>query len=213
MSTSKVKEQIITMLHEHSRIIHSVVSDLGVFYTSWAEDYDANKESLEKKKNKMILSEEDADTIKIRMIKEFSEAGTQGMGDYVALILKMDNVINCALEFVDILMALKGIKLSDDIKKNYHKLINELIKMADVLRLTVKNLRDNRKEVFDNTTSIHEIENKIDQVFRTFLIELYNNQALDIRILLQLRDSIKTLEELADRIHDIADLIRVLSML
>ena len=104
---NKIKEQIITMLHEHSRILYNAISDMGVFYTGWAEGYETNKASLEKKRNKLILLEEDADSIKIRIIKEFSEIGAQGMGDYVALVLKMDNVINFALEFVDILTFLK----------------------------------------------------------------------------------------------------------
>ena len=207
---NKIKEQIITMLLEHCRIIYNVISDMGVYYTSWAESYEANKESLEKKRSKMILSEEDADAIKIRIIKEFAEIGAQGMGDYIALVLKMDNVINSALEFVDILTLLKDSKLSDSYKKNYHKLINNIIKMSDVLKLTIKNLRDNRQEVFNNTTTIHEIENDIDSIFRGFLSDLYSDQNLDIRKLLQIRDSIMTLEELADRIHDIADIIRVL---
>jgi uncharacterized protein Yka (UPF0111/DUF47 family) len=207
---NKIKEQIITMLLEHSRIIYNVISDMGVYYTSWAESYEANKESLEKKRSKMILSEEDADAIKIRIIKEFAEIGAQGMGDYIELVLKMDNVINSALEFVDILTFLKDSKLSDSFKKNYHKLINNIIKMSDVLKLTIKNLRDNRQEVFNNTTTIHEIENNIDSIFRGFLSDLYSDQNLDIRKLLQIRDSIMTLEELADRIHDIADIIRVL---
>ncbi|MFX0186265.1 MAG: DUF47 domain-containing protein [Candidatus Hodarchaeota archaeon] len=207
---NKIKEQIITMLLEHSRIIYNVISDMGVYYTSWAESYEANKESLEKKRSKMILSEEDADDIKIRIIKEFAEIGAQGMGDYIALVLKMDNVINFALEFVDILTFLKDSKLSDSFKKNYHKLINNIIKMSDVLKLAIKNLRDNRQEVFNNTTTIHEIENDIDSIFRGFLSDLYSDQNLDIRKLLQIRDSIMILEELADRIHDIADIIRIL---
>jgi uncharacterized protein Yka (UPF0111/DUF47 family) len=82
--------------------------------------------------------------------------------------------------------------------------------MSDVLKLTIKNLRDNRQEVFNNTTTIHEIENNIDSIFRGFLSDLYSDQNLDIRKLLQIRDSIMTLEELADRIHDIADIIRIL---
>ncbi|MFW9899108.1 MAG: DUF47 domain-containing protein [Candidatus Thorarchaeota archaeon] len=207
---NKIKEQIITMLLEHSRIIYNVISDMGVYYTSWAESYEANKESLEKKRSKMILSEEDADAIKIRIIKEFAEIGAQGMGDYIALVLKMDNVINSALEFVDILTFLKDSKLSDSFKKNYHKLINNIIKMSDVLKLTIKNLRDNRQEVFNNTTTIHEIENDIDSIFRGFLSDLYSDQNLNIRKLLQIRDSVMTLEKLADRIHDIADIIRII---
>ncbi|MFX1259228.1 MAG: DUF47 domain-containing protein [Promethearchaeota archaeon] len=206
---NRIKDQILSMLIEHSRIIYSVISDMGVFYTNWAESYELNKENLDKKKNKMQLNEEDADAIKIRLIQDFSEAGAQGMGDYIALVLKMDNVINYALEFVDIL-SLIDYRISDYIKKNYHKLINEIITMSNVLKLTIKNLRDNPQDVFKNTTSIHEIENSIDRIFRGFLSELYDDQELDVRKLLRIRDSIVILEQLADRIHDIADLIRVL---
>ncbi len=205
---NKIKEQIITMLIEHSRIIYSVVSDMGVFYSGWAENYEKNKDMLEKKRNKLILSEEDADQIKIRVIQEFAEVGA-GLGDYIALILRMDNLINNALEFVDILTYI-DYDISDEIKKKYDKLINKIIKMTDALKKTIKYLRDNPKEVFNNTTSIHEIENEIDLIFREFLNYLYDNKDLDVRKLLRIRDSIVILEQLADRIHDIADLIRVL---
>ncbi|MFX1273924.1 MAG: DUF47 domain-containing protein [Promethearchaeota archaeon] len=205
----KFKEQLITMLIEHSKIIYSIISDMGVYYSSWAGLNGSTKVDLEKKKNKMLLSEEDGDTIKIRLIKEFAEAGAQGLGDYIALVLKMDNVINTALEFIDLLGSIDK-NLSDEIKKRYHKLINSSILMADVLKKTIKSLRDKPEVVFENTTKIHEIENEIDEIFREFLNYLYSDEDLDIRTLLRIRDSIIVLEELADRIHDIADVIRVL---
>jgi len=208
---NKIKDQILTMLIEHSRIIYSAISDMGVFYSAWAENYEENKSNLTKKKNKMELTEEDGDVIKIRLIKEYSEAGAQGLQSYLTLVLKMDNVINSTLEFVDILENIgDSTKLLDDIKKRYEKLINEIILMADTLKTTIKNLRDKPEEVFGNTTMIHEIENNIDLIFRDFLNTIYDNQDVDIRLVLKVRDSIKILEELADRIHDIADLIRIL---
>ena len=208
---NKIKEEIISMLIEHSRIIYSVLSDMGVFYNRWAEDYEKHKTSLEKKKSKMQLNEEDADDIKIELIQKFSEAETAGLGDFVALILKMDNLINYPLEFVDMLpkIKLEG-KINKEIAKRYEKLINKLINMATVLKSTIKSLRDKPDVVFKNTTTIHEIENEIDTIYRQFLEYIYSNEDLDIRILLRLRDSIVLLEQLADRIHDIADVIRVL---
>jgi len=82
--------------------------------------------------------------------------------------------------------------------------------MADILKSTIKNLRDNPEIVFNNTTKIHEIENEIDRIYRQFLDYLYSNEDLDIRLLLRIRDSIVLLEQLADRIHDIADSLRIL---
>ncbi|MFX0035774.1 MAG: DUF47 family protein [Candidatus Hermodarchaeota archaeon] len=207
---NKLKDEIISMLIEHSRILYSIVSNMGVFYNRWAENYEKNKTSLEKKKSKMQLSEEDADAIKIQLIQNYSESGA-GLGDFVALILKMDNLCNLPLEFVDMLskINLNGIK-SEEIKKQYEKLINNTIKMTDVLKSTIKSLRDKPDVVFKNTTIIHEIENEVDANYRQFLEYLYSNEELEIRLLLRLRDSIILLENLADSIHDVADLIRVL---
>ncbi len=207
---NKLKEEIISMFIEHSRIIYSVISDMAVFYNRWAEDYEKNKASLEKKKSKMQLNEEDADAIKIQLIQNFSESGA-GLGNFVSLILKMDNIINYPLEFVDMLPKIKLYTKNDqEIMKRYEKLINKTIEMADVLKSTIKSLRDNPDAVFKNTTTIHEIENEVDSIYRQFLEYLYSNQGLDIRVLLRLRDSIVLLEQLCDRIHDIADDIRVL---
>ena len=207
---NKVKQEIIAQLIEHSRIIYSEISDMAVFYSSWIEDREGNKESLKKKRNKMQLSEEDADEIKIRLIQDYSQADlAHDLGDYMTLVLRMDNVINCAIEFVDILEFI-DFELNEEMQKRYHKLINKLIKMADTFKLTIKNLRNNPDKVFENTTMIHEIENKIDSIFRDFLNYIYDNKSLGIRPMLKIRDSIAILEEMADRIHDITDLIRVL---
>ena len=45
----KIKEQILTMLIEHCRIISSVISDMGVSYSSWAKNSKSSKDELEKK--------------------------------------------------------------------------------------------------------------------------------------------------------------------
>ena len=207
---NKIKEEIISMLIEHSRIIYSVLSDMGVFYNRWAEDYEKHKISLEKKKSKMQLNEEDADAIKIQLIQNFSESGA-GLGDFVALILKMDNIINYPLEFVDILPKIKlDSKNKKEITTRYDKLINKIIKMADVFKSTIKSLRDKPDVVFEYTTTIHEIENEVDAIYRQFLEYLYSNEELDVRKLLRIRDSIVLLEQLADRVHDLTDQIRVL---
>ncbi|MFX1572938.1 MAG: DUF47 domain-containing protein [Promethearchaeota archaeon] len=208
---NKIKEEIISMLIEHSRIIYSVISDMATYYSMWSKGFESNKDSLEKKKNKIQLSEEDADGIKIQMIQNYAEAGTQGLGNYVSLILKMDNVINYPLEFVDMLPKIKlDSKNEIEIKKQYDKLINKIIKMADVLKSAIKGLRDKPDIVFKNTTAIHEIENEIDTIYRQFLEYIYSSEDLDMRVLLRIRDSIVLLEQMADRIHDIADELRIL---
>jgi len=209
-SNRKVKEEIITILIEHSRIIYDVTSDMGVTFSLYSEDFESNKKNIEKKKSKMQLSEEEADELKIRLIQNFSEAEAFNLGDYVNLVLRMDNIINYPLEFVDMLTNIKieG-KIAKEIKKKYHKLINQVMEMVDILKTAIKNLRDKPDMVFENTTTIHQLESEIDRTYRQFLEYLYSNVE-DIRTLLRIRDSIVLLEQMADRVHDIADAMRVL---
>ncbi|TFG00779.1 MAG: DUF47 family protein [Promethearchaeota archaeon] len=210
-SRKKAIEEILALLVEHSRIIYNVLSNMGVYYTSWMEENNSNQEELSKKKAKLQILEEDADAIKLKLISQFSEAETQGLGDYMTLILKMDNAINPALEFVDILSKIESFnQIDEEMKGKYEKLINSILKMGNVLKLAIKNLRGNLEEVCENTTTIHEIENEIDLIFREFLDYLYDNEEIKRGLLFRLRDSVKILEELADRIHDIGDLIRVI---
>ncbi|GAG80211.1 unnamed protein product, partial [marine sediment metagenome] len=176
MSNRKIKEQIITLLIEHSRIIYSVTSDMGVYYSTWAEDIESNKKNLEKKKAKMQISEQEADELKIRLIQNFSEAEAFNLGDYVNLVLRMDNIINYPLEFVDMLTNIKiGGKNAKEIKKKYHKIINQILEMVDILKTAIKNLRDKPDNVFENTTTIHELESEIDRTYRQFLEFIYSN--------------------------------------
>jgi len=110
---------------------------MGVYYSTWAEDLESNRKTLEKKKAKMQLSEEEGDELKIRLIQNFSEAQAFKMGAYVNLVLRMDNIINYPLEFVDMLgnIDLKE-KKEKEIKKKYHKLLNQIIEMDDTLKTT-----------------------------------------------------------------------------
>jgi uncharacterized protein Yka (UPF0111/DUF47 family) len=210
-SRKKAIDEILALLVEHSRIIYNVLSNMGVYYKTWMKENNSNKDELSKKQAKLQILEEDADEIKLKLISQFSEAETQGLGDYMTLILKMDNAINPALEFVDILSKIESFRaINEEMREQYEKLINSILKMGNILKLAIKNLRGNLDEVCQNTTTIHEIENDIDHIFREFLDYLYDNNDIKRGLLLRLRDSIKILEELADRIHDIGDLIRVI---
>lgn len=147
----------------------------------------------------MQFLEEDADEIKIRLLQKYSEAGTHGLGGFLTLILKMDDIFNPALEFVDILAYL-NYNIDDEVKKRYKKLINYLLEMANLLKITIKNFLYNPKEVFNNTRHIHEIENVIDLIFLEFLNYICDNPDIQIRTVLKIRDSIMVLEKLSNQI-------------
>ena len=206
----KVKNQIIEMLIDHSRIIYSIISDMGVFYVTWAENSKLNKELLEKKLNKLKFDMEEATSIKDQAIKDFTEALSLISEDYIILILKMDNLSNIALKFVDLLIYIQLNDLNSEMKKIYHKSINTILDMANILKESIKMLRENPSNVIYKINEIHELGNSIDIIFHQFLNYLYQDKDLNIRNLLIIRDTIITLEQFVDKIHHIAEIIRVL---
>jgi hypothetical protein len=208
--TDKIKDQIIEMLIEHSRAMYSILSDMGVFYVAWAEKSKSNKEKLEKKAIKLKFDIEEAASIKNQTIKKFSEVITLGSGDWLILIQKMDNLSNLALKFIDLLIYIELRNVDSEMKRMYHKSINEILEMVKLLGESIKLLRENHSNVIFNINKIHELGNSIEIIFHQFLHYLYKDKDLEIRNLLIIRDSVVTLEQFVDKINHLAEIIRVL---
>ncbi|MFX1386088.1 MAG: hypothetical protein ACFE9M_02630 [Promethearchaeota archaeon] len=198
------------MLIEHSRAMYSIISDMGVFYVTWAENTSSNKEILEKKAIKLKFDIEKATSIKNQIIKDFSEIVTLGSGELVILIQKMDNMSNLALKFVDLLMYIELTKVDSEMKRMYHKSINEILEMVKLLKESIKLLRENPNNIIFNINKIHEFANSTDKIFHQFLHYLYKDKDVELRNLLIIRDSVITLEQFVDKINHIAEILRVL---
>ncbi|MFX1573655.1 MAG: hypothetical protein ACFFB0_12970 [Promethearchaeota archaeon] len=208
--TDKIKDLLIEMLIDHSRAMYSTICDMGVFYIAWVENSKVSKEILEKKANKLKFDIEKATSIKNQTIKDFSEVLTLGSGDWVILIQKMDNLSNLASKFVDLLIYIKLSDLNSEMKKMYHKSINTILEMTELIKESIKLLRENPTNIIYNINKIHELGNSIEIIFHHFLNYLYKDKELNIRNLLIIRDSVITLEHFVDKINHIAEIIRVL---
>ncbi len=190
--------------------MYSIISDMGVFYVTWAENSKSNKDKLEKRAYKLNFDIEEAALIKNQTIKDFSEVIPLGSGDWAILIQKMNNLSNLASKFIGLLMYIELRDVDSEIKKMYHKSINEILEMTKLLKESIKLLRENPNNVIFNINKIHELGNSTDILFHQFLHYLYKDKDLEIRNLLIIRDSVVTLEQFVDKIHHIAEIIRVL---
>ncbi|MFX1364014.1 MAG: hypothetical protein ACFE9Y_03725 [Promethearchaeota archaeon] len=206
----KIRYEIIEMLVNHSRIIYSIISDMGVFYIAWAKNSKIDKEILGKKLNKLKFDIEEADSIKNQTIETYSEVANLNSSEFITLILKMDNLSHLALKFVDLLMYVDVNDVTPEMKEMYHKSINTILQMVELLKESIKLLLVNPNRVNYNINKIHELANSIDIIFHQFLNYLYKDKELNIRNLFIIRDSVVTLEQFVDKIHHIAEIIRVL---
>lgn len=206
----KIRYEIIEMLVNHSRIIYSIISDMGVFYIAWAKNSKIDKEILGKKLNKLKFDIEEAVSIKNQTIETYSEVANLNSSEFITLILKMDNLSHLALKFVDLLMYVDVNDVTPEMKEMYHKSINTILQMVELLKESIKLLLVNPNRVNYNINKIHELANSIDIIFHQFLNYLYKDKELNIRNLFIIRDSVVTLEQFVDKIHHIAEIIRVL---
>ncbi|MFW9895774.1 MAG: hypothetical protein ACFFD7_08215 [Candidatus Thorarchaeota archaeon] len=209
--TDKIKDQLIEMLIEHSRAIYSIISDMGVFYVTWAENSKSNRDLLEKKVTKLKFDVEEAASIKNRTIKTFSEVLTFGSGDWAILIHRMNNLSNVALRFIDLLRYIDLNNVDPEMKDLYHRSINKILEMEKLINESIKLLRENPRNIIININMIHELGNYTETVFHQFLNYLYKDKKLEIRDLLIIRDTVVTLEQFVDKVNHIAEIIRVLN--
>ncbi|MFX1457128.1 MAG: hypothetical protein ACFFDB_17260 [Promethearchaeota archaeon] len=209
--TDKIKDQLIEMLIEQSRAIYSIISDMGVFYVTWAENSKSNIDLLEKKITKLKFDIEEAASIKNRTIKTFSEVLTFGSGDWAILIHRMNNLSNVALRFIDLLRYIDLSNVDPEMKALYHRSINKILEMEKLINESIKLLRENPRNIIININMIHELGNYTETVFHQFLNYLYKDKKLEIRDLLIIRDTVVTLEQFVDKINHIAEIIRVLN--
>lgn len=208
---NKLKDQILMALIDHSRIIYSIISDMGVFYIAWTEKSKFSKKQLENKLSKLKLDIDDAAILKNKIIKDFSEDIALGFGDYIILLQKMNNLSNVALKFAELLIYFELNDINDEIKEMYHKSINTILEMVNLLKETIKlSLKSPNKAIY-RINEIHELANSVEIIFYRFLNYLYKNKDLNIRNLLIIRESVITLEHFNDKIHHIAEIIRVLN--
>ncbi|MFX1380101.1 MAG: hypothetical protein ACFFCM_14890 [Promethearchaeota archaeon] len=208
---NKIKDQLLMVLIDHSRILYSIISDMGVFYITWAKESKFSSEKLESKLNKLKLDIDDATSLKNQTIKDFSEGIALGLGDYILLLQKMDNLSNLALKFVELLMYIELNDLNNEMKEMYHKSLNIILEMVQLLKESIKLLIKTPNKTIYRINEIHELVNSIETIFHRFLNYLYKDKDLNIRNLLIIRDSVITLEQFVDKIHHIAEIIRVLN--
>ncbi|MFW9874348.1 MAG: hypothetical protein ACFFG0_14680, partial [Candidatus Thorarchaeota archaeon] len=197
-------------LIEHSRAVYSIISDMGVFYITCVEQSKMSNDILEKKANKLKFDIEEAALIKNQVVENFSELLSLGSEDWAILIQKMDNLSNLASKFVNLLRHIDLSDLNSEMKKMYHKSINRILEMVNLVKESIKLLRENPNKVIYNINEIHELGNSTDLILHDFLYYLYKDKGVEIRNLLVIRDNVATLEQFVDKIYHIAEIIRVL---
>lgn len=205
---NQIKYKVIEILIDHVRIVKQSLIEMHIFYNAWIEGTD--KKKLNEKKREISKLEEDGDKLKISVIKKFAEAESHGLGKLLELALKTDGILNYINEFTDRLIYIET-NLPDNIHKKINKILKKSIKMGEVLTTAIKSLLDPPEKAFNASTQVHILEHEIDAQYREFENNLYDNKDLEISNILKIKTAVLKIEQMADHIENIADLIRIIS--
>jgi len=205
---NQLKHQVIEILIEHMRITMNSMKEMHLFYKLWTEARD--KKEINEKKEEINHLEEQADELKIRIIKKFAEAESQGLSTLLDLVLKTDGILNYINEFTDRILYIDK-KLSKNINKRINSIIKKSIEMGEALTWAIKSLLGPREKAFDTSKKLHLLEHEIDSKYRDFENYLYNSTDLDVITILKVKGAVQKIEEMADLIENIADLIRIIA--
>lgn len=204
----QLKHQVIEILIEHVRITMNSMKEMHLFYKLWTEARD--KKEINEKKEELNHLEEQADELKVRIIKKFAEAESQGLSTLLDLVLKTDGILNYINEFTDRILYIDK-KLSKNINKRINSIIKKSIEMGEALTWAVKSLLGPREKAFDTSKKLHLLEHEIDSEYRDFENYLFDSTDLDVITILKVKGAVQKIEEMADLIENIADLIRIIA--
>ncbi len=205
---NQLKHQVIEILIEHVRITMNSMKEMHLFYKLWTEAKD--KKEINEKKEEINHLEEQADELKVRIIKKFAEAESQGLSTLLDLVLKTDGILNYINEFTDRILYIDK-KLSKNINKRINSIIKKSIEMGEALTWAIKSLLGPREKAFDTSKKLHLLEHEIDSEYRDFENYLYDSTDLDVITILKVKGAVQKIEEMADLIENIADLIRIIA--
>ena len=205
---NQLKYKVIEILIDHVRLVKQSLIEMHLFYKAWAEG--TAKKKLNERKNKISKLEEEGDLVKISVIKKFAEAESHGLSTLLELALKTDGILNYINEFTDRLIYI-DVDLPENIHKKINNILKKSIKMGEVLTTAIKSLVDPPEKAFNASTQVHILEHEIDSQYREFENYLYDSKNLEIITILKIKAAVLKIEQMADHIEGIADLIRIIS--
>ncbi|MFX1258255.1 MAG: hypothetical protein ACFFAN_10370 [Promethearchaeota archaeon] len=168
---------------------------------------------LEEKKNKIHLDMQKADLIKERLIRDFSTSSNSNIlsySDFLILVIRMDGILDYISEFFNNLNYIQFNSLNIGFKKKYYRLIRNTLEMAEILKETIRLIKNNPKAIIADINRMHRIRDNSKKLIRNCRNFLFNENDLEKRNLVITLSSINILETLIDKMNHVIEIIRIL---
>ena len=204
----EIERIVFARLEEQSRHINNTFKQLGIAITAWL---DGSDDKFQESVMKITQSEKKSRKVKEEALNDVARAISLYRSDFLRLVMKMED---CASFQGGAAARLSRLNFKPDAEDEmvpmFRDLVSVFIDMGDTLTNLMRKLGQNMKQASDYCDKIDVIEEKVDGSYRELESYLYSRKDLDIRIIMQLREIIKHVEEACDHVQSTADSVRII---
>ena len=204
----RMETAVFARLEKSAKHINQSFKHLSKAILSWIE---GNTDELEKFVGKIRESERKSTEQKVKALDDVAKAISMYRGDFLRLVLKMNDAASYQGGAATRLGMVNFNPKSDDpMVPKFQNLIDVFVKMGDLLSTLMRSLGPGMEKAKKYCDQIDEVEEEVDNAYRTLESYLYGREDLDIRTIMQLREIIKHIEEACDHVQSTADSVRII---
>ena len=203
----EIERIVFTRLEEQSRHINNTFKQLGLAINAWIDN---DEETFEKAVAKITQYETKSRKIKNDALNDVARAISLYRSDFLRLVMKMEECASYQGGAATRLLRMNFTpESSDPMVPKFKELVDVFIQMGDTLTLLMKQVGNNFAQAGKYCQKIDEIEEQVDEKYRSLESYLYSRDDLDIRVIMQLREILKHIEEACDHVQSTADSVRI----
>jgi predicted phosphate transport protein (TIGR00153 family) len=201
---------VMSGIRDHVRAVGDAASELNKAVTALCgADSPKAMDAL----NRMLLAEQEADSVEERMSMELSKGDMEPKEreDLMRLVRRMDFIADWSKEAgMNLQLILEGgVKVPCSLWSHYHEMTIELERAAKELRASIENLGINEEMAEKHSREVERLEHVLDDLYFVTKKEILFSD-IDPRAVFLLRDMLHGIENAADSCKDVADIIHIL---
>jgi len=188
-----------------------LVSESGLLFKKGLEAYfKGNMEAFEKKLEQIVETEHRGDSLR-RSLEEQLYTKTlipESRGDVMELLENMDSLVD---RFKETLLQFE-IELPEiyiELHEHFNELVNCSVESVEALVRSTRAFFKNIATVADHMHKVSYWETQSDRLSTKIQRIIFRNEDLRLSHRMQLRDFVKSVEEIADRAEDVADRLSI----
>lgn len=204
----RMEKIVFKTLEEQSNLISKSFKEMGVAISAYFEGDD---ETLQKSVLKIRNHEKQSIKLKHQNLETVAQAVSIYRSDFFRLVMKMNEVqANQAGSTVRLGNIRYSPRPDDEMIPKFKQLVEVFVKMGDTLHNLMKKLGDDMHSASEFCTTIDEIEDNVDNIYRDLHGHLYNRADIPLRIIMQYLSVAKHIEEACDSVASVADSVRII---